>query len=172
VTPGDALQDTKARAPIVAFSDSGTRPFAVADLTAAYPGAARRILRGVAMIDRSVVLVQDEFTALGPGTPVRWVMMTGARIRLSADGRSAALSSDGRLLRADVLAPRDGRFGIGTAEPPTPSEARNAGDSVLSLDIPPRDATADLTIAVALAPVGARWGRTPAPAVRDLADWR
>ena len=171
VTPGDALQDPRAVAPIVAFSGSAPRPFAVADLTAAYPGAARRILRGVAVPDRSRVLVQDEFTALSPGTPVRWAMVTAAAVSISPDGRSAVLSQGGRRLRAQVLEPAGPRLRIQPAAPPTPSENPNAGDSVLSLEALP-GGPGDLRIAVVFTPLGGRWPAGPAPAVTAIADWR
>jgi hypothetical protein len=172
VTPGDALQDPKARAPIVAFSDSGARAFAVADLTAAYPKAAQRILRGVAMLDRARILVQDEFSALQPGTPVRWVMVTGASVSLSSDGRRALLSSAGRQLRAEVLAPAAGRFEIRPATPPSASEVQNAGDSVLAMEIAQGSAPADLRMAVVLTPVGDRWPQAPAPEITEISTWK
>jgi hypothetical protein len=172
VTPGDALQDPKAKAPIIAFSGSGAHAFAVADLTAAYPRAARRILRGVAMLGRARVLVQDEFSDLQPGTPVRWVMVTGASISLSPDGRTALLSHAGHQLRAEVLAPAGGRFAIWPATPPTPAEMQNAHDSMLALEIPPRDAPAELRLAVAFTPVGERWPQAPAPEIADIPSWK
>ena len=172
VTPGDALQDPKAVAPIVAFSDAGARPFAVADLTAAYPDAARRILRGVALPGRSQVLVQDEFTALRPGTPVRWAMVTGERVALSADGRTAELTRGGRRLRIQVLEPAGVRLGARAAAPPTRQENPNARDCLLSLDIPAGSAPADLRIAVVLAPEGGRWAAGPLPGITPVDDWR
>jgi len=172
VTPGDALQDPKANARIVAFSDSGARAFAVADLTSAYPKAAVRILRGVAMLDRARILVQDEFSALQPGTPVRWVMMTGAGVELSPDGRTALLSHSGRQLRAEVLAPANGRFRMQPARPPTSSELQNAEDSVLSLETSPEPAPADLRLAVVFTPIGGRWPQKPFPEITAIADWR
>ncbi|HXQ82185.1 MAG TPA: heparinase II/III family protein [Opitutaceae bacterium] len=171
VTPGEALQDPKAIAPIVAFSDSGARPFAVADLTPAYPKAARRILRAVAMLDRARILVQDEFSALQPGIPVRWVMMTGARIGLSSDGRTALLSRSGRQLRAEVLSPAGARFQVRSAKPPAAAEAQNDEDSVLSLDAAPGDAPADLRLAVLFTPIGDRWPQKPVPEITGIADW-
>ena len=172
ITPGNWLQDPKARAPIIDFAGSGARPFAVADLTAAYPKAARRILRGVAMIDRAQMLVQDEFFALRPGIPIHWVMMTGADIRLSADGRTALLSQAGRQLRAEVLPPAEGRFEIRPATPATSSENQNKGDSVLALETPPGGATADLRLAVVFTPVGDRWPQNPLPRITEIAEWR
>jgi hypothetical protein len=171
-TPGDLLQEPKAVAPILAFSDSGARPFAVADLTPAYPQAARRILRGVAMIDRSRALVQDEYTDLKPGMAVQWTMVTGADIRISAGGRTAVLTQAGRRLRAEVLAPAGGLFEIRSARPPTPSENPNTGFSILALASPPEAATSDLRVAVVFTPVGDRWPQHSLPEITGLADWR
>ncbi len=96
LTAGDELQDVKAVAPIVAFGSAPTRAFAVADLTAAYPGEAQRILRGLAVLDRSRVLIEDEIVAARPGTPLRWAMVTSETNSISDDGRSATLKQDGR----------------------------------------------------------------------------
>ena len=171
-TPGDLLQDTQATAPIVKFSGLGPRPFAVADLTAAYPGVAQRIERGVSMIRGARVLIQDDYTALRPGIPVRWIMMTGARVDLSADGRIALLSQAGRMLRVDVLAPADGRFEVQPAKPPTAPENPNLGDSILALQTPPRGAASDISVAVVLTPVGNPWPKDPLPEVTATANWR
>lgn len=171
-TPGDALQDPKAKAPIIAFSDSGPRPFAVADLTPAYPGAAARILRGVSMLDGAGVLIQDDYSELRQGTPVHWVMMTGAGIKVADDGRSALLSQAGRRLRAELLAPAVGRFQVLSARPPTPSEDPNKGDSILSLVTAPGPSDADLRIAVVFKPVGDRWPQGPNPAITPVMDWK
>jgi hypothetical protein len=170
--PGDALQDPKAKAPIVAFSDSAAHPFAVADLTAAYPGAARRIVRGVAMIDGARVLIQDEYSGLAAGTPVHWAMMTGAAVALSPDGRTAWLSQSGRQMRAEVLEPAAGRFQVQSASPPTSEENPNTGDSMLSFDASPQHTLGDLRLAVVFTPVGDSWPQHAAPEVTDIADWR
>jgi hypothetical protein len=171
-TPGDALQDAKATAPITAFSDSAARSFAVADMTAAYPGAARRILRGVEVLNRAAVLIQDEYSGLGPGIPVHWRMMTGAVVTLSGDARTAWLSQDGRQLRVDLLSPAGSRLGIQSAQPPTPAEDPNHGDALLSLETPAQGTLSDLRIAVLLTPVGSQWTRTPVPEISEIADWR
>jgi hypothetical protein len=171
-TPGDMLQDPKAISPIIAFSDSGTRPFAVADLTPAYPQAARRILRGVAMLDGSRVLVQDEYTGLKPGIPVRWAMMTGSDIKVSADGRTALLSKAGRQLRADALVPDGCRFETTSARPPTSRENPNDGFSMLTVESPPSAAASDLRVVVVFTPEGDKWPKDRVPYVTPIADWR
>ena len=152
VTPGDRLQNPKAVAPIVAFGSSPSRAFAVADLTSAYPGEAARMLRGVALIDRTRVLVEDELTQARASVPIRWAMVTQARITLSGDGRTATLAQDGRTLRVEALSPGAARFRVGSTKPPTAEENQNEGTAMLVLDVPGSPAPSDIRIAVLLTP--------------------
>jgi hypothetical protein len=170
LTPGNALQDPKAVAPIVAFASTPTRASAVADLTSAYPGSARKMLRGVALLDRARVLVQDEVTGLKPGTPIAWQLITGARVKLD-DPRHATLTQAGRLLRAEILEPDGAMFSVHPAMPPTAAEKQNEGISVLAAEIAPGSAAVRLV--VLLTPVGDRWPESlPPPALTPLAEWR
>ena len=172
VTPGDRLQDPKAIAPIVAFGSSPLRAFAVADLTSAYPGEAARMLRGVALIDRTRVLVEDELTQARASVPIRWAMVTAARISLSGDGRIATLMQDGRTLRVEALSPAAARFRFGSSKPPTAEENQNDGTAMLVLDVPGAPAPSDIRIAVLLTPVGDRWPTLGPPQLDPLAEWR
>ena len=170
ITPGDVLQNPKAIAPIVAFSDAPDRAFAVADLTAAYPGAAKQILRGVALLDRARVLVQDDLSGLHSGTPLHWGMVTEAKITLSADGRTATLTQHGSTLCTTILAPDDAIFHVTSTRPPTPEENQNEGTAMLSIETAP--AAGDVRLAVLLTPSGPRWPQLPPPALTPLRDWR
>ncbi len=170
VTPGNLLQDAKATAPIVAFSDAPDHPFAVADLTPAYPRAARRILRGVALEGKSRVLVQDDVSGLAHGTPLHWSLMTAATVHLSPDGRAALLRQSGRQLRIDILEPSGGAFRVRHARPPTFSENQNTGDSQILLDA--TSGTGEVRIAVLFTPIGDRWPAWERPVVTPVSDWR
>ena len=170
VTPGDALQDPKAVAPIVAFASSPTRAIAVADLTAAYPGSAKRILRGVALLDRARVLVQDDVTGLKPGTPLAWRLLTGASVKLD-DDRHATLTQNGRTLRAEILSPAGAKFSKSAATPPSAAEKQNAGVTALTADVTP-DGT-DTRVAILLTPVGEHWpASSPSTALTPLTEWK
>jgi hypothetical protein len=171
VTPGDALQRRKIVAPIVAFGSALERGFAVADLTAAYPDEAASLRRGVALLDRSRVLVQDEFKPTKAGVPLRWTMMTRAKIELSPDGRSAALKEQGRLLSVEILEPAGARFAIGSARPPTVAENQNENATMLLIDLKEPDETSTC-IAVLFSPQGDKWPRLQRPTLQPLVDWR
>ena len=168
LTPADALQNLKAIAPIIAFGSARERAFAVVNLTGAYPGAAKEILRGVALLDRARVLVQDEVTGLKPGTPLAWRLLTGAKIALSEDGHTATLTQSGRTLRVEILAPASARFSESPATPPTTTERQNEGVSALSANLTP--GTPDIRLAVLLTPVGNHWpAQLPPPTLTPLA---
>jgi len=170
LTPGDALQEPKAAAPIIAFASTPARGFAVADLTPAYPKAAKKILRGIAQLDRARVLVQDDLTGLKPNTPLAWRLVTGAKVKLD-DARHATLTQDGRTLRIEILAPAGAKFSTSPATPSTVAEKQNAGITVLAAEVTP-DA-ADIRVAVLLTPGGEHWpAASPIPALTPLTAWK
>jgi hypothetical protein len=171
VTPGDALQRFHAVAPIVAFGSGPDRSFAVADLTAAYPTEAASLRRGIALLDRSRVLVQDEYRPLRSGVPLRWTMMTQAKPDFAENGRSATLGSHGRTLRVDILEPASARLHLESARPPTAAESQNEGCAMLVIDVVPQTNETVMRLAVLLTPIGDRWPQQPVPTLTSLANW-
>ena len=167
--PGDTLQSPDADGPIVAWGSTPERAFALADLTSAYPTKAHRFRRGVALLDRSRVLVQDEVEKPTSATPLTWQMLTGARVAL--DGRKANLTQNGRTLRVEILAPENARFSTKPARPPTNAEAQNDGITILSTHIETVQGR-DAQVAVLLTPVGEKWPQFPPPALRPLDEWK
>jgi hypothetical protein len=172
VTPGDALQRRLIVAPIVAFGSTPERAFAVADLTPAYPDEATSLRRGITLLDRSRVLVQDEYQPAKPGTPLRWTMVTAAHIEIAAYGRSAMLTSHGRTLRVELMEPVDARLSIGSTRPPTAAENQNEGTVMLAIDVIPAAGAGMTRLAVLLTPIGEKWPRLTPPVLRPLVDWR
>lgn len=171
LTPADALQDPKAVAPLVAFGSAPARAFAVADLTGAYPGAAQKILRGVALLDRARVLVQDDVTGAKPGTPLTSRLLTGAKVELSADARTATLTQAGRTLRAEILAPAGARFSAAPARPPSAAERQNDGVTALTAEV--AAAGSEVRLALLLSPMGDHWSASlPTPPLTPLDGWR
>ena len=172
VTPGDALQNRYVVAPITKFGSTSERGFAVADLTPAYAEEATSLRRGIALLDRSRVLVQDEYKPAQPGTPLHWTMVTGAKIDLSGDGRSAMLTSHGRSLRVNLLEPTTAWLHVGSTRPPTAAENQNDGTAMLAIDLAP-EPSADVTrLAVLLTPVGDKWPQQRPPTLKPLTEWR
>lgn len=171
LTPGNALQSPDADGKMLAFGSTPDGAFAVADLTPAYPEHGRKFHRGVALLDRARVLVQDEVGGLKPGVPLTWRMLTPAEITL--DGRQAILRQNGRTLRVEILEPATARFSTRPAVPPTPVEGQNEGVTELIAEVPAAaGSAADVRIAVLLTPVGEKWPVRPAPALQPLKEWK
>ncbi len=171
ITPGERLQEPQAVAPLVRYASTTARAFAVADLSAAYPSTAARLQRGLAMLDRARVLVQDEAVALPAGMPLTWRLLTEARVTIDS-ARVATLVRDGRTLRAEILAPAHACFTTRAATPKSSRENPNHGITVLAAEIPGGAATADVRVAVLLTPVGEKWPARAAPDLIPLDDWK
>jgi hypothetical protein len=113
-----ANQDPKAKAPLVAFEAKGTSGRAVADLSAGYPKA-KSVLRGMAMLDASTVVIEDEVEAAEP-VEVQWQMLTRAEAKLG--GSRAALEEKGKTLYLAILEPKGAVFEVTGANPPPPEK--------------------------------------------------
>ncbi|MHB1037221.1 MAG: heparinase II/III domain-containing protein [Pirellulales bacterium] len=144
---GGKNQNPKAVAPIVAFRSTPQRAAAVADLSQAYAGQAKQVRRGMALVDRRQVLVQDELQGVTTG-PITWNMHTRAAIALS--GNRAELSLDGEKLTARILEPAGAVFTVESATPPPP-QAQQPDVRKLVVKLPPQEKA---TIAVLLTPAG------------------
>lgn len=135
-------------------------PYAIVDMTSAYRGLASSVKRGIRLLDRRDLLVQDEVR--GGDGEVRWVMMTRATIETS--GNTATLTQAGKTLNARILSPEDGGFTVVTADPGKPGENKNIGYRRLAVHVGGRK---DVTLVVQLSP------DAPKPAtVTPLSDWR
>ncbi len=169
---GNPDQDPTATAPIIRFASKKQSAFAIADLTPAYAKSATKVWRGVAMLDRSQVLVQDEVIADRP-TEVFWFMHTVAGISLSDDRKTAILTQDGRRMQARILAPADAMFSVMEARAlqgsPNPIiQTPNFG--VKKLAIRAGD-TKSLRLGVLYTPLRENEKQPAAPAIKPLAEW-
>jgi hypothetical protein len=121
-------QNEKADCKIVRFDSQPEKTTVLADLTDAYAKHARRVERGLALLGRRDVLVQDEVEADKPAD-LWWFVHTGAEVTLAADGRSAMLQQKGEKLAVRLLAPAEARFEVRPAEPlptsPNPQGQKN-----------------------------------------------
>jgi hypothetical protein len=159
-------QWVEAKAPISKFSSKPNFAFAVADLTAAYPNGARRARRGLALIGRKQLLVQDELK-LKPGAhDLRWAMVTRAALKL--DGDKAVLSQEGQLLEARILAPKGAVFTELPTLPPSKEEDQNADTRMLAVSL---TGVTQTTIAVLLSPMGSSPTAAALPKLQPLELW-
>lgn len=149
--PAGVRQDPFGKAPITRFVARRDGGVAIADLTAVYAPAARKICRGVDFAqDGRRVVVRDEVLGAEPGSPWRWAMVTGAEVRI--EGARATLTQNGRSMQAVIETPGL-TFALLPATPPTARENPNTGVAILTVTAP-ADGAGACTIQVALYPLG------------------
>ncbi len=145
---GDRDQDPYATSKFIKVKKGGD-PFVLVDLAEAYAGQAKQSVRGVKMIERRAVLVQDEFTIETPCS-VAWAMTTEATVAVKSNG-TARLTQAGKALIARILAPAGANFTVESAEQ-NPPQKLNRGIRRLMVRLP-ETTTGNVRIAVLLSPV-------------------
>jgi hypothetical protein len=173
LNPGtEADQGPKAVAKIVRFESKPERAFAIADLTPAYKTHATSVRRGVALLDRGAVLIQDEVQTEKP-TEVWSFLHTLAAVELSDDGRTATLVLMDAKLKAELLSPPGAAFEVLDARPlPTSPDPKGQKDNkgIRKLAVHVSGAT-ELRLAVLLTPADGKPRAVSAAELRPLQDW-
>jgi hypothetical protein len=157
-------QDLDSKAPLTSSGAMGNTLYATADLGQTYKSKLTSWNRGVALLDKQRMLVQDEITPSRP-VDVVWNFHTFATVKISDDGRSATLTQGGVTLRAQILAPSDVRFATVSTQPPPPQEP-NPG--LTNLIIPISKQSSATTIAVLFT----KSGDDSTPEIKPLSTWK
>ena len=117
----DQLLDAQAK--IIQFDADANSVSATADLSAAYAPHAERVVRSIAMPDRSSVVVTDELELANP-VDLYWFAHTKADIVV--DGKTATLEQNGQSLIVTIEEPATAVFTVAEATPfptsPDPGE--------------------------------------------------
>jgi hypothetical protein len=174
INPGSGPdQDPEASAAIFRFRSGPALSLAIADLTPAYARQAQRVWRGLSLVSRRQVLIQDEIQAAKP-VEVLWALHTAAEVRLNPDNRTAHLSVEGTRLAARILSPPEAVFKLLPAQPaplsPHPmGQAANRGVSKLAINL---QEVKDLRLAVLLTPLTGEPGpESLETKITPLAQW-
>ncbi len=137
-------EDLNAVAPLTAFSSSGDQTFAIADLKAAYPDKLAGWLRGIMLLNRRQVLLQDEIMPKLPAD-ITWNFHTRATITIAGDGKEATLAQGTTKLVARIIQPINARFETAAVRLSSPQRS-TAGVSNLMVRLP--HMTSPTTVAV------------------------
>jgi hypothetical protein len=163
-------QALKGKAPLLAFS-SGARKLAVADLTDGYRDQAKRVMRGVELLDDRSLLVQDEVEADEP-VEVAWAMMTDAKVEVSADGDELLLRKGEKAMTMRMITPKGARFQVIDGNPPEPQrqhpDAKRIVVRLLQADDQNQRKVRQARIVVLLTPGG---GSGEIAKIRPLSEW-
>jgi hypothetical protein len=171
INPGPGPdQEPRAAARMIRFESSPERAFAIADLSQAYRQNARKVWRGLTMLDRQKLLIQDEIQADKPAE-LWWFMHTPADIK-RFDARSVMMHQPGGQCRADILSPDGATFQFIDAQslPNSPHPERQAkNEHVKKLAIHLHDIK-ETRIAILLTPVTDNQV-SPTVKISALSEW-
>jgi Heparinase II/III-like protein/Domain of unknown function (DUF4962) len=163
-------QEPGAAARMIRFESRPERSFGIADLSQAYRQNARKVWRGIALLDRQKLLIQDEIQAEKPAD-IWWFLHTPADIK-HIDVRSIRMHQLGVQVRADILSPEGAIFEFMDAQPlpssPHPErQAKNANIKKLAVHL--KDVK-ETRIAILLTPVT---DNQPIPGLKvsALSEW-
>ena len=145
------LQVAKGAAEVVRFSDDPPAPHSVIDMSGVYQDQAESVIRGVAMLPSSEVLIQDQLSGLQPGSRVRWGFIT--RGPCPAPGRPAVVLSQGdATMTVTRLAPSGVEWTlIDTETPRNEWDSENKGTRMLAFEAVAPE-SGELTLAVLFTP--------------------
>lgn len=167
LNPSDAPdQDPRAAAKVVKFSSKASNPFAIADLTPAYRNNAKSVRRGVMLVDRERILIQDEIVSERV-TDTYWFMTTPAEIVIAEDGKMATLKQKGKTMTVRLLSPTSARFEAMKCEPlpSSPHPPKQADNKQMKLVVR-TEVLGAKTIAVLVSP-----DETSKPELKPLDRW-
>lgn len=162
---GGENQDPLATSRITHFLSTRYSQYALIDLTSAYQKFASKVIRGITMVGRKAVLVQDEFE-IKKSCELVWAMTTDAKIAIEED-TVAKLTLNNKELIARILSPDRASFSVESAEQERPQKS-NKGVRRLIVRIP--NAKDNVRVAILLSPV---WkdGNIRTVKVKPLQDW-
>ena len=133
LTINEKLQRVVGKSPITK-TGSGESPFAITDLSLAYATESSGVKRGIKLINREKVLIQDEISGVKKGKLIRWNMITEAQIRILKNRKIALLEKGGKTMVVSLLSPSSGQFSSRDATPPRKDENQNEGYQRLVVD--------------------------------------
>ncbi|MGV3560258.1 heparinase II/III domain-containing protein [Larkinella arboricola] len=167
LTINNAMQVVNGQAPITAVSKTPTFMNAVTDMTELYAESVQKAVRGIALVDKSYVVVRDELENKAAPTTVRWTMLTPTDVKILGNNK-AELTKDGKKLVLEVREPANVVLKTWTTESPNEYDAPNPGTVRVGFEIPVA-ASAKTALTVLLIPQKAE--KLGKKAVEPLAKW-
>lgn len=140
-------------APITSSSSQPNFMHAVMDLSEVYKGAVEKSVRGIAIVDKSYVVIRDEIQPLSNETTLRWTMLTPAEVKITGDNK-IELTKDGKKLLLQVRSPVKVTMKTWSTDPPNSYDAPNPGTTLVGFEaVLPANKSAEFN--VELVPVAA-----------------
>lgn len=148
LTVDNQHQRVEGYAPITSSSPAPAFMNAVTDMTAVYNGSLAKAKRGIAIADKSYVVVRDEIKTLNKATTIRWTMLTPASVKITGENK-AELSQGGKKLMLQVQSPAKVTMKTWSTDPPNSYDAPNPGTTLVGFEVTlPANSKTAITVAL------------------------
>jgi hypothetical protein len=155
-------------AKIDGFTDAPAFLSAQSDLTSVYKGQINKLSRGIAIVDKSYVVIRDEMETTENSKVVRWNMVTPAKVEINDKGQ-ATLTQNGKKLFLKVLEPNNVELKTWTTQSSKDYDAPNPNTLFVGFELAlPKNATQNIT--VVLVPEGNKLPKKNE--IKPLKQWK
>jgi hypothetical protein len=134
LTVNNQHQRVSGYAPIISSSPAPDFMNAVTDISEVYKGSVVKAKRGIAIINKSYVVVRDEIETLDSATTIRWTMLTPADVKIIGSNK-AELSQGGKKLILQVESPAKVIMKTWSTDPPNSYDAPNPGTALVGFEV-------------------------------------
>ncbi|MEO6730055.1 MAG: heparinase II/III family protein [Ferruginibacter sp.] len=167
LTINNQHQDVTGFAPIISSGKSPTFMNVVTDLSQVYKGNLSKSNRGIAIVDKSYVVVRDEIVTNDKESIIRWTMLTPANVKITGS-HTAELTKDGKTLKLQVQGPSNLVMKTWSTDPPNDYDAPNPGTILVGFEV---TVPANTTIAFNVALVPGSAGKKSIKKITPLQTW-
>jgi hypothetical protein len=155
-------------AKIDGFTDAPAFLSAQSDVSSVYKNQISKFSRGVALVNKAVVVVQDELETADTPRVVRWNMVTPAAVEFRGKGE-ASLTQNGKTLFLKVLEPNDVELKTWSTQSSKDFDAPNPNTLFVGFELKlPKHSRQNIT--VALVPEGKPFPKNKE--IRPLSQWK
>jgi hypothetical protein len=134
LTVNNQHQRVDGYAPIISSSPAPDFMNAVTDISEVYKGSVVKAKRGIAIINKSYVVVRDEIETLDSATTIRWTMLTPADVKIVGSNK-AELSQGSKKLILQVESPVKVTMKTWSTDPPNSYDAPNPGTALVGFEV-------------------------------------
>jgi hypothetical protein len=134
LTVNNQHQRVSGYAPIISSSPAPDFMNAVTDISEVYKGSVVKAKRGIAIINKSYVVVRDEIETLDSATTIRWTMLTPADVKIIGSNK-AELSQGSKKLILQVESPAKVIMKTWSTDPPNSYDAPNPGTALVGFEV-------------------------------------
>jgi len=161
------LHNVEGKAEILSCTDKNGYMSATTDLSSVFEGDISSYERGIAIVDNSYVVVQDEITATeNKEARLRWTMLTPAEVTITNEN-NAVLNKNGKSLCMKVVCDIPVEMKTWSTQSPNDYDALNTGTTLVGFEctVP---ANCKIAVEVLLLPEGATDNKKIVP----LKNWK